>query len=81
MIEQVARASAEELRIGTTGDVEAGLADLHVRQAQHRRTRPSSSRPRPSPSRSGSGWSAGWLMTRSRGRGLHDPRSSPARAR
>jgi|tagenome__1003787_1003787.scaffolds.fasta_scaffold20958229_3 hypothetical protein len=37
MIEQLARSSAEELRSGTVADVEAGLADLHVRQARHRR--------------------------------------------
>jgi hypothetical protein len=40
MIEQVARVSAEELRAVTTSDIDAGLADLHVRQARHgRRTR------------------------------------------
>lgn len=37
MIDQLARTSADQLRAGTTGDLEAGLADLHVRQAQHRR--------------------------------------------
>ena len=37
MIEQIAHSSAEALRIGTTADVEAGIADLHVRQARHRR--------------------------------------------
>jgi hypothetical protein len=37
MIEQLARSSAEDLRTGTVADVEAGLADLHVRQARHRR--------------------------------------------
>jgi len=37
MIEQLARSSSEELRTRTTADVEAGLADLHVRLAHHRR--------------------------------------------
>jgi hypothetical protein len=37
MIEQLARSSAAELRNGTSADIEAGLADLHVRQAEHRR--------------------------------------------
>ena len=37
MIEQFARASAEDLRAGTTSDVEAGLADLHVRQERRQR--------------------------------------------
>jgi hypothetical protein len=37
MIEQLARSSAEDLRTTTVADVEAGLADLHVRQARHRR--------------------------------------------
>jgi hypothetical protein len=36
-IDRLARTGADQLRAGTTGDVEAGLADLHVRQAQHRR--------------------------------------------
>ena len=36
MIEQFARTSAAELRNGTSVDVEAGLADLHVRQADQR---------------------------------------------
>jgi hypothetical protein len=36
MIDQIARSSAQELRAGTTGDAEAGLADLHVRQSRHR---------------------------------------------
>jgi hypothetical protein len=40
MIEQLARSSALGLRTGTTADVQAGLADLHARHAQHRhRTR------------------------------------------
>jgi len=40
MIEQIARTSAEQLRSETMTDVEAGLADLHVRQErQHRRSR------------------------------------------
>jgi hypothetical protein len=37
MIEQLARSSAQDLRTGTVADVEAGLVDLHVRQARHRR--------------------------------------------
>lgn len=36
-IDRVARTSADHLRATTSGDVEAGLADLHVRQARHRR--------------------------------------------
>jgi hypothetical protein len=36
-VDRLARASADQLRAGTTGDVEAGLADLHVRQARRRR--------------------------------------------
>ena len=64
MIEQVARASAEELRTGTTGDVEAGLADLHVRQAQHRR-RTLVAAAATVALALGLGWSAGWLMSRS----------------
>ena len=63
MIEQVARASAEELRTGTTGDVEAGLADLHVRQAQHRRRSVVVAAASVALAL-GLGWSAGWLMTR-----------------
>ncbi len=40
MIEQLARAAATDFRAATTCDVEAGLADLHVRRVQHqRRTR------------------------------------------
>jgi hypothetical protein len=40
MIDQIARTSAEQLRAETMTDVEAGLADLHVRQErQHRRGR------------------------------------------
>ena len=64
MIEQVARASAEELRTGTTGDVEAGLADLHVRQAQHRRRTVVAAAATVALAL-GLGWSAGWMMTRS----------------
>jgi len=64
MIEQVARASAEELRTGTTGDVEAGLADLHVRQAQHRRRSVVVAAATVALAL-GLGWSAGWLMARS----------------
>jgi hypothetical protein len=37
MIEQRARAGAEELRTRITSDVDAGLADLHVRHARTRR--------------------------------------------
>jgi hypothetical protein len=37
MIEQLAHTSAEELRTGATSNVEAGLADLHLRQARRRR--------------------------------------------
>jgi hypothetical protein len=37
MIEQLARTSAAELRNGTSLDIGAGLADLHVREADHRR--------------------------------------------
>ena len=64
MIEQVARASAEELRIGTTSDVESGLADLHVRHAQHRRRTVVVAAATVALAL-GLGWSAGWLMTRS----------------
>jgi hypothetical protein len=37
MIEELARTSAAELRNGTSVDIGAGLADLHVREAHHRR--------------------------------------------
>lgn len=37
MIEQLARTSAEQLRVATTGDVEAGLAELYVRHARRQR--------------------------------------------
>jgi hypothetical protein len=37
MIDQIARTSAEQLRTETMTDVEAGLADLHVRQERHHR--------------------------------------------
>lgn len=37
MIEQLARTSAADLHSGTSLDIAAGLADLHVREADHRR--------------------------------------------
>ena len=63
MIEQLARTSAEELRAGITSDVDAGLADLHVRQARHRRHVGLASAAAVALAL-GLGWSAGWLMTR-----------------
>jgi hypothetical protein len=63
MIEQLARSSAEELRTGTIGDVEAGLADLHVRQEQHRR-RATFVAVAAVVVAVGVGWSAGSVMTR-----------------
>jgi hypothetical protein len=36
-IDRLARASADQLHADTSGDAEAGLVDLHVRQARHRR--------------------------------------------
>jgi hypothetical protein len=63
MIEQIAHSSAEALRIGTTADVEAGIADLHVRQARHRRHTTLAAVAAVALAL-GLGWSAGWLMTR-----------------
>src|SRR3954447_6471217 len=37
MIDALARTAADDVRTATLGDAEAGLADLHVRQASHRR--------------------------------------------
>lgn len=37
MIDQLARTSAEDLRATTASDIEANLADLHVRVVRHRR--------------------------------------------
>lgn len=63
MIEQIARSSAEELRAGTAGDVEAGLADLHVRHARHRRHAVVGAVAAVAIAL-GVGWSAGSVMTR-----------------
>jgi hypothetical protein len=64
MIEQIARSSAEELRTVTGGDVDAGLADLHVRHAQHRR-RTAAAGVVAVVVALGVGWSAGSVLTRS----------------
>ena len=63
MIEQIARSSAEELRAGTAGDVEAGLADLHVRHTRHRRHALVGAVAAVAIAL-GVGWSAGSMMTR-----------------
>jgi hypothetical protein len=73
MIEQLARSSAEELRTGTIGDVEAGLADLHVREARHRR-RTAVVAVAAVAVALGVGWSAGAVMTRD---GAQPPPSHP----
>jgi hypothetical protein len=72
MIDQIARSSAAELRTGTTGDVEAGLADLHVRHARHRR-RAMIGAAAALVVTLGAGWSAGVVMTRDGAEDQHGP--------
>jgi hypothetical protein len=80
MIEHVARSSAGELRAGTAPDVEAGLADLYLRQAHHRR------RARVSTVVAlalavGLGWGAGTALTRAdTSQGPTPARPVPSRA-
>ncbi len=72
MIEDIARSSAEELRTGTAGDVEAGLADLHVRHARHRRHAAVGAVAAVAIAL-GVGWSAGSVMTRPGAQEQHGP--------
>ena len=72
MIEQVARDSAGELRAATPSDVEAGLADLHVRQARHRR-RAGVGAVAALAVAVGVGWTAGSVLTREDEQGTRPP--------
>jgi hypothetical protein len=79
MIDQIARTSAEQLRSGTTQDVDAGLADLHLRHARHRRRTRAGAMAAVALAL-GLGWGAGSVFTRTHDAGAPGPtHRAPAR--
>jgi hypothetical protein len=79
MIDQLARTSAVDLRAATTSDVEAGLADLHVRQARHRR-RTQVRAVAAVVLAVGLGWGAGAALTQGDDRGANPVHPTPSRS-